>query len=256
MIMIKVENISKSYDKKLILSSFDLQVQTGECLAVVGANGAGKSTLLNGLLGLLDFDEGEVLINGYNYPEYNNRIRKITGCIPEKSFLIEEISGIDFLYFHATLLGVNRKEIKKRALELTHIFFDDPQAIYKPVSSFSYGMKKRLEICASLIHKPEILIYDEPFNGLDPVFCKQFIDIINKLKDNNKTFIISSHDLDYVKEVSTHILMIAEGKTAFYGAKEEFFKLNQSTLDAFFEYLPKQSYDEKKIQLPEWLDTV
>lgn len=251
--MIELKTAYKSFSKKAVLSDINIKIDSGDCLAIVGANGSGKSTLLNGLLGLLDFDKGELSIDGKTYSKQTHEIRKETGCIPEETFLIEHFTGHEFLYFHALLLSVEKKMIKPRINELTKLFFKDSTKIHMPISTYSLGMKRRIEICASLINSPNILIYDEPFNGLDPVFCRLFISIIKKMTNLGKKIIISSHDLDYVKDVATNIIMLDNGKCVFSGKKDAFFSLEQSNLDSFFYYLPNKKYDDGKIQLPKWL---
>jgi len=251
--MIDLKNICKAFNNKKILDGIDITVNQGECLCLIGPNGAGKSTILNIILGLLTPDYGELQIMGETYYDKSNTIKGKIGCMPEKTLLIEDLSGYDFLMLHGLLLCMKKIDLKNKIDDLISLFFDDKSLIDNMISTYSTGNKKRLEFCAALLNSPSILILDEPFNGLDPVFVDKLIRVFKLMMLKQKTLIISSHDLSYIKELATDVALISHGKIIIKEKKDNFYAQGETVLENFFKYLPKEHIRPDEVLLPNWI---
>lgn len=248
--MLEFKGIKKSFDDKVIFTNLEFRLDYGECLAILGPNGAGKSTLINILLGLQKQDGGQIYLNGHIL-EKKDFID--IGCIPDKPILIEELTGYEFLCFHGLLFSLKRAEIEDRIISLTEFFFENSNDINKKIEYYSTGMRRRLEMCSVFLHNPRIIILDEPFLGLDPVFCKNLIDFFIHLRSKGKLIIISSHDLLYMSEISSKIMLLNQGQIAFFGENINFFTSPNSLLDSFFSYLNVENSVSQNKNFPEWI---
>lgn len=250
--MIELANINKSFAGKQVLKDISLTVNKGSCNCLIGNNGAGKSTLINILLGILEADSGVFSIKNLTYKHEKRKLKKLIGCIPENSMLIEEMTGYEYLLFFGMLFSIKSGDLEKRITDLNHLFFRDGQVLHTSIYTYSTGMKRRLEFCSALIHSPEIIILDEPFSGLDPEVCNSLLKILNQLLKNGKTIFISSHDLGYVREIATDITLISNGEIIFKDKKENFFTLGESELTTFFKYNNGNVNENIPEKLPEW----
>ena len=216
--MLKLENISKTYNSQSVIKNISMELETGEVWGIIGKNGAGKTTLLSIISNLIYPEEGKIYIDSKETSKnFSSDIKRRIGvCFGED--LIEDFSGYEFLKFRSELFGIKSADII--ISQLCSFLFDDINELKKPIKSFSFGMKKKVSIIASLIHKPEIVIWDEPFNGLDFIAVQKVIHLTNTYKSSERTFIISSHDLKIVDEVCTHIAVINSGKIIFQNRKE------------------------------------
>lgn len=251
---ILIENISKSYQKSKTqaLKSINLEIQANSCLGLIGLNGAGKSTLLNILLNIVKPDKGHIEINGlrYNNEPDSNRIKSITGSIPEDSKLIDEFSGKEYLFFTGLLYKIKKQELNRRIQDLVELFFDDHAALSRKISTYSTGMRKKIELCSALIHKPEILILDEPFSGLDVLTANLFVDILKAYLNENRIILISSHNLSYLDKLCTDILVLDQGNQIHLGDVESFKGSLPYIDDALVKLFNKKELDLKKL---DWL---
>lgn len=206
--MIKVENLNFSYQKDIkILDNLSFEVPKGSIYGFLGANGAGKTTTIRILLGLCQADSGQIFINGQlfskaNYLQYQN-----IGAMIEEPSVYGHLSGKENLQFLSKYYNIGTKRID----EVLHMV-DLGEAKNKKAKDYSLGMKQRLGIAQSLLHNPDILLLDEPLNGLDPSGIKDIRELLFKLRDQGKTILISSHLLSEVEKSCDYFCIIDQGK--------------------------------------------
>ena len=226
--MIEISDVSKSYGKIEALKNVSFSVKSGEIVALLGQNGAGKSTLLKILVGYLLPDSGEITIFGKKYADSREQILSHIGYVPENSLLYPEMSVYDFLKLSADLKQLTKEDFIENAKELIEKL-DLKQVITQKNSTLSKGYRKRVEIAAALLNKPDILILDEPTEGLDP---NQKEIVRNFLKEYSKrnTVIISTHILEEVKIMANRIIMLSNGIKSADLSKAQFNTLSLEDL--------------------------
>lgn len=215
-------NISKYYNKSLIIEGINLLINDGEVWGIIGRNGVGKTTLMNIMSNIIYPSSGEIW---FDTVKINNDFpidvkKKIGSCSNED--LIEDFNGYEFLHFRAELFGIKKK--KELIEQLVVYLFESPEEIKKTtIKNFSFGMKKKLSIIASLLHKPQIIFWDEPFSGLDPISIRKVVALIDMYKkgDNSRVFIISSHDLGIIEKICSHVAVLKFGKLVFNGSMKQ-----------------------------------
>lgn len=211
--VIEVEKVSKRYGREQVLNQVSFSVEAGQVLGVVGPNGSGKTTLFGIILGLRDSEEGTVKILGSDDLQ---SVKGKIGIAMDQGSFYHAYSARKNLSLTALTKGVKPERIDEvlEEVELSHTGS-------KAYKKFSYGMKKRLEIADALMHEPELYILDEPTNGLDPEGIIFIRDLITKLSKEGKTVVVSSHYLQEIEKVCTHILMLRRGVVTFYGTTSE-----------------------------------
>jgi ABC-2 type transport system ATP-binding protein len=233
--MIKLNQIEKCYSVKKVLDKISLSIQTDSIYCLLGKNGAGKTTLINILSDLIAPDSGEILFDKLKYSSNELEIKRNLGVLSETNFLIEELSGYEYLTFLGKLYNLSKDSLTERINSLANYFFDDPNDINKTISKYSAGMKKKLMFCAAVLHTPDILLLDEPFSGLDPVAANLLVEFLNKYRNDKRIIFLSSHNLNYIELVATHIGILDEGKIIFNDTFNSFVengrkKINESLL--------------------------
>ncbi len=220
MAYLDIREISKRFDQKTVLRNVSFDIREGEIVGLIGPNGAGKTTLINIILGLLQPDEGDVIIAGLSMAKDENKIKQIIGYIPQEIALIEESSCWNNLLYFATLYNLNGAERKKRceeALELTGLTAEKNQK----VSKLSGGMKRRLNIACATMHKPSILILDEPTVGIDPQSRNHIFEyLLNLNRNENCTILYTSHYMEEVDRLCDRIFILDEGQEVAFGDKD------------------------------------
>jgi len=222
--MLTIKNFSKTYkgDKKAV-DNISLEVKEGDIFGFIGHNGAGKSTTIKSVVGVLDFEEGEILINGHSVKKEPLVCKQITAYIPDNPDIYEHLTGIQYLNFIADIFGIpssiRQEKIKKYAdaFEITGNLGD-------LVSSYSHGMKQKLTIISAIIHEPKLLVLDEPFVGLDPKAAVTLKEIMHELTAGGSAIFFSTHILDVAEKLCNKIAMIHHGKLAFAGTMEDLLK--------------------------------
>ncbi len=210
--MIEVSGVSKVFGDVVAVSDVTFRVGPG-ITALLGPNGAGKSTLFRVMCGLTRPTRGSVKVLGGD-ARSDRHIRGRIGLAPQQDGLFEGLSALEFTKFAAQTEGVGVAEDAARAkLDLVGLNADDP----KPVSAFSKGMRQRVKLAAALVHEPDVLILDEPMNGLDPVQRRKMIELFHDLGDQGRCVLVSSHVLDEVARLGSRILVIAQGRLAAAG---------------------------------------
>ncbi len=218
--MLRIENLTKKYGEKKAVDSLSLHIKAGEMYAFIGHNGAGKTTTIKSCCGLLDFDEGEIYIDGFSIKENPIECKKKIAYLPDNPDLYEFMSGIKYLKFIADIFGVSKEDrearIKKYAdmLELT-------SNLAQPISSYSHGMKQKLALISALIHEPKLLIMDEPFVGLDPKAAFLLKEEMKRICENGGAIFFSTHVLDVAEKICDKIAIIKNGALVVSGTMEE-----------------------------------
>ncbi|HOH70059.1 MAG TPA: ABC transporter ATP-binding protein [Sedimentibacter sp.] len=219
--MLTINNFSKTYKGgKKAVDNISLQVESGDIFGFIGPNGAGKSTTIKSIVGVLDYEEGEILISGHSIKEEPLICKKIIAYIPDNPDLYEHLTGIQHLNFIADIFGIpaaiREEKIKKYAdaFEITGNLGD-------LVSSYSHGMKQKLAIISALIHEPKLLVLDEPFVGLDPKASVILKKIMHELCYSGCAIFFSTHVLDVAEKLCNKVAMINHGKLAFAGTMED-----------------------------------
>ena len=218
--MLRIENLTKCYDEKKAVDNLSLHIKAGEMYAFIGHNGAGKTTTIKSCCGLLNFDEGEIYIDGASIKENPIEYKKKIAYIPDNPDLYEFMSGIKYLTFIADIYGVSKQgredRIKKYGdmLELT-------ENLAQPISAYSHGMKQKLAIISALIHDPKLLIMDEPFVGLDPKASFLLKEEMKRICDAGGAIFFSTHVLDVAEKICDKVAIIKGGKLVRSGLMSE-----------------------------------
>ncbi len=218
--VIKLNNIRKNFDDKEVLKGVDLEIQAGQIIGYIGPNGAGKTTTIKILLGMIGDYEGEIEIFGETITADDIDYKFRIGYVPEGGDIYENLTGWEYIEFIGEVYKVDIAKVKERG-KLMAESFGMEGAFNDRISSYSKGMKQKLLIITSLIHDPDIIILDEPLNGLDANSVMIFKEILLKLAAMGKTIFYSSHLMDVVEKISDRIVLISEGTVLADGTFEE-----------------------------------
>ncbi len=218
--IIEVKNISKKFDRKIVLDNISFNVDKGDIFGLIGPNGAGKSTLINIMTGLLDANGGSITIGGFDVKEEPLKAKKFLGLVPQELALLETISAYDNLEFFGSLYGLKGRNLKNK-IDQTLDFTGLTEKKKEKVKKFSGGMKRRLNLAAAIMHEPEILILDEPTVGIDPQSRNHIFEFIKTVnREKNTTILYISHYMEEVEYLCNNIFIIDEGKEVAYGSKK------------------------------------
>ncbi len=237
--IIEIENLSKAFGEKIILDNISLNVKTGENLVVFGRSGTGKSVLLKCIIGLLKPDNGNIFIKGKDITKVNhkelNKIRKHTSFLFQGAALYDSMTVRENLAFHLTRNAkVTESEAEEKILHTLDLV-SLREAIDKMPSELSGGMKKRIGLARSIITEPEVIFYDEPTTGLDPISSKEISELIRDLqKELNMTSIIVTHDLICANIIADRAIFLKDAKIAYEGTLDELTKSEDKYLQNFF----------------------
>ncbi len=223
--ILKVENISKKFDEKLVLDNISFNVEKGDIFGLIGPNGAGKSTLINIITGLIDAETGSASIGGFDIKKDSIKAKHFIGLVPQELALFETMSAYDNLEFFGTLYGLKRKKLKDKIDEVLELIGLSDKRREK-VKSFSGGMKRRLNLAVAIMHEPALLILDEPTVGIDPQSRNHIFQYIKDInKEKNTTVIYTSHYMEEVEFLCDDIFILDEGKEIAYGSKSSVKKM-------------------------------
>lgn len=232
LIMLEIKNLTKIYKGgKKAVDNLSLKVSAGDIYGFIGHNGAGKTTTIKCVVGIHDFDEGDIYVDGISVKEDSIRSKSVIAYVPDNPDLYEYLTGIQYLNFIADVFGISSKEreerIKKEAEDLELM-----SALGDLISSYSHGMKQKLAIIGALIHAPKLLILDEPFVGLDP---KASLTIKNKMKElcsKGTAIFFSTHVLDVAEKICNKIAIIKDGVLMASGNTNEL--IGTESLESLF----------------------
>ena len=206
--VIETKGLTKEYNGKRSVSDLNLHIKKGRIYGLLGRNGAGKTTTMKMILNLIDSSDGEVIVFGKSMKKHNKEILPRIGCLIESPGFYPNLTGTENLKIFAELRGIPKRNAIKESLELVGLKYNDK----KLFSQYSMGMKQRLAIALAVMHDPEILILDEPINGLDPIGIAEVRTFIRKLcTEKGKTILISSHILSEIELISDDIGIIDNG---------------------------------------------
>jgi ABC-2 type transport system ATP-binding protein len=218
--MIDVRNISKSYGEIKALKSLSLHIKKGEFYSLLGPNGAGKTTCINLMGGLMLPDSGEIFLDGTDIKTIKKQTKTKIGIVPQEIALYSDLSARENLLFWAKIHRISAHGLNEK-IDAVLNFMDLADRSNQAISSFSGGMKRRINIAAALVHNPDILFFDEPTVGIDPQSRAFIYSIFKALKDEGKTILYTSHYLEEVEKLSDRIGIIDHGEMIMEGSFEE-----------------------------------
>lgn len=231
--MLKIINLTKDYGSKKAVDSINLEVKKGEIFGFIGHNGAGKTTTIKSIVGILQFDSGNILIDGIDIKKEDLKCKKMIAYIPDNPDIYENIKGIEYLNFIADIYEVDEKRREELICKYAKKF-EIYENLNQLVSSYSHGMKQKLVIISALIHEPKLLVLDEPFVGLDPKASFQVKEIMKELTKNGTSIFFSSHVLEVVEKLCDRVGIIKNGKILKVGTVDEI-KGDSSLEEVFLE---------------------
>ena len=232
--MIEIKNVSKTYNgKKKVLKNISFKIEGGEIFAFIGHNGAGKTTMIKCIMGILDFEEGNILIDNKSIKEEPLECKKLMAYVPDNPDLYENMKAIDFINFICDMYEVPENIRRKNTLKYAKMF-EIEDKLNDDISSFSHGMKQKVALIAALAHDPKVLIMDEPFVGLDPKAVYDMKEIMRDMTKNGKTIFFSTHILDVAEKLCDRVAIIKDGTIVKVGKMKDI-KGDESLEQVFLE---------------------
>ena len=245
---LEVSQLRKTFGSQIAINDISFSVRQGEILGYLGPNGAGKSTTLKILAGLLTPDSGNISIGGINLQQDPLKAKKRMGFVPETGALYEKLTPLEYLEMVGQLYRIQASEIRRKSHEFLE-YFDLAEQRNTRMTSFSKGMKQKVVLSAALLHNPDLLLLDEPLNGLDANTVLMFKGVMRRLADLGKTIIYSSHILEVVERVCDRIAIIHQGQIVAEGSITQLSEMTQSpSLELIFKELTKTGAVEDKIE--------
>ena len=218
--MLYINHLTKRYDDKKAVDDLNLHIQAGEVYGFIGHNGAGKTTTLKSVVGILNFDEGEILINGNSISDNPLACKKDMAYIPDNPDLYEYMTGIQYLNFVGDIYEVDASTRKEMISSLA-AKFEITDSLNQLISNYSHGMKQKLAIIAAWIHNPKLIIMDEPFVGLDPKAAFILKEMMREVCDKGGAIFFSTHVLEVAEKLCDKIAIIKNGVLIKSGTMEE-----------------------------------
>ena len=218
--MLKIEHLTKVYGGKKAVDDLSLYIQPGEIYGFIGHNGAGKTTTLKSVVGILQFDEGEITIDGISIREQPLACKKKFAYIPDNPDLYDFMTGIKYLNFIADVFGVDENTRQERIRKYAELF-ELTNDLGQPIAAYSHGMKQKLSIIAAWMHDPKLIIMDEPFVGLDPKASHLLKGMMREVCDNGGAIFFSTHVLEVAEKLCDKVAIIKGGKLIRSGTMEE-----------------------------------
>lgn len=218
--MLKIEHLTKVYGGKKAVDDLSLHIQPGEIYGFIGHNGAGKTTTLKSVVGILQFDAGEITIDGISIREQPLVCKKKFAYIPDNPDLYDFMTGIKYLNFIADVFGVDENTRQERIRKYAELF-ELTNDLGQPIAAYSHGMKQKLAIIAAWMHDPKLIIMDEPFVGLDPKASHLLKGMMREVCDNGGAIFFSTHVLEVAEKLCDKIAIIKGGKLIRSGTMEE-----------------------------------
>ncbi len=232
--MIEIKNVSKTYNgKKKVLNNVSFKIESGEIFAFIGHNGAGKTTMIKCIMGILDFEEGDILVDNKSIKEEPLECKRIMAYVADNPDLYENMKAIDFINFICDMYEVSEDIRRENTLKYAKIF-EIEDKLNDDISSFSHGMKQKIALIAALAHNPKVLIMDEPFVGLDPKAVYDMKEIMRDMAKEGKTIFFSTHILDVAEKLCDRVAIIKDGTIVKVGKMKDI-KGDESLEQVFLE---------------------
>ena len=231
--MLKIENLTKTYGHKKAVDDLSLHIESGNIYGFIGHNGAGKTTTLKAIVGIMNFDSGDILIDGKSIKKDALACKKIMAYIPDNPDLYEYLTGIKYLNFICDVYGVDQEKRTERIKKYSDMF-ELSDSLGEVISAYSHGMKQKLAIIAALVHEPKLIIMDEPFVGLDPKATHLLKQLMRQMCDQGAAIFFSTHVLEVAEKLCDKIAIIKAGKLIVSGNTQDVIG-DESLEDVFLE---------------------
>ena len=218
--MLKIEHLTKTYGEKKAVDDLNLHIHPGEIYGFIGHNGAGKTTTLKSVVGILQFDQGEILIDGKSIQTDPLACKREIAYIPDNPDLYDYMAGIKYLNFIADVFGVSAEDRQARIRKYADLF-ELTADLAQPIAAYSHGMKQKLAIIAAWLHQPKLIIMDEPFVGLDPKASHLLKEMMREVCDAGGAIFFSTHVLEVAEKLCDKVAIIKGGKLIRSGTMEE-----------------------------------
>ena len=218
--MIEIKNVTKKYGEKRAVDDVSFTVNDGDIFAFIGHNGAGKTTLIKSIVGIHDFDFGDILIDGISIKESPIECKKKMAYVPDNPETYEHMKAIDYINFICDMYEIDT-ETRNNNIKKYAKLFDMEDKLNDTIDSYSHGMKQKIVLISALVHEPKILIMDEPFVGLDPKAVFDIKEVLNEMIKEGKTIFYSTHILDVAEKLCSRVAIIKNGKLVKCGSMEE-----------------------------------
>jgi len=245
---IRVRDLRKLYGGKPAVDGLSLEVPRGCFFGFLGPNGAGKTTTIRMLIGLAPPDSGSIELLGLASPDHAMEIKRRIGLVPDESLLFDRLTGGEFLEFVGRMYGLERRVARERAGELLALFELDGER-GKLIAEYSKGMRKRASMAAALIHRPDLLLLDEPFEGVDAVGARLMKELLQTLVREGVTIFLTSHVLEVVERLCDRVAIIHQGRLVLEGIVEELRHGDETLEDLFVRAVGA----ERTLERLEWL---
>ena len=229
--MLNIEHLTKAYGEKKAVDNLSLHIAPGEIYGFIGHNGAGKTTTLKSVVGILQFDAGEITIDGISIKENPLECKRRFAYIPDNPDLYDYMTGIKYLNFIADIFGVGANERQARIRKYADAF-ELTADLAQPIAAYSHGMKQKLAIIAAWLHEPKLILMDEPFVGLDPLASRMLKDVMHELCASGGAIFFSTHVLDVAEKLCNKVAIIRQGELVAAGTVTELTK--GESLEAVF----------------------
>ena len=218
--MIEIKNVTKKYGDKIAVEDVSFTVNDGDIFAFIGHNGAGKTTLIKSIVGIHDFDDGDILIDGMSIKDNPIECKKIMAFVPDNPETYEHMKAIDYINFICDMYDIDTKTREENIKKYAKLF-DMDDKLGDTIDSYSHGMKQKIVLISALAHNPKILIMDEPFVGLDPKAVFDIKEILNEMVKDGKIVFYSTHILDVAEKLCSRVAIIKNGKLIKSGSMKE-----------------------------------
>ena len=218
--MIEIKNVVKCYGDKKALKGITFNVEDGEIFAFIGHNGAGKTTLIKSIVGIHDFNEGEILVNGKSIKTDTIACKKEMAYVPDNPELYENMRAIDYINFICDMYEIDQETREKNISKYAKMF-DIEDKLNDTIDSFSHGMKQKIALISALAHNPKVLIMDEPFVGLDPKAVFDIKEVMNEMVKEGKIIFFSTHILDVAEKLCSRVAIIKQGELVKVGTMKQ-----------------------------------
>ena len=218
--MIEIKNVTKKYGEKKAVDNVSFNVNDGDIFAFIGHNGAGKTTLIKSIVGIHDFDEGDILIDGMSIKEKPVECKKLMAYVPDNPETYEHMKAIDYINFICDVYEIDTETREKNIKKYAKLF-EMEDKLNDTIDSYSHGMKQKIVLISALAHNPKILIMDEPFVGLDPKAVFDIKEVLNELAKEGKIVFYSTHILDVAEKLCSRVAIIKKGKLVKSGSMKE-----------------------------------